>query len=110
MKRCCEINLPYKSGLLSVVIFLVSFSTNCFSQLQVTPNNNPTSLATTLAGPGVTINGAVMNCPSSGGSNPSGTFIGSASNIGIASGVLLTSGDIKNAVGPNISSSITTIN
>jgi gliding motility-associated-like protein len=92
------------------VIFFISVWTDSFSQLQVTPNNNATALATTLAGPGVTINGATMNCPASAGANPAGTFVGTASNIGITGGVLLTSGDIKNAIGPNIQSSITTSN
>jgi len=79
---------------------------NCFAQLQVTPNNNATQLANTLAGAGVTVSGATLNCPSNAipVANPSGTFVGTASNIGIANGVLLTTGDVNVAVGPNNSS------
>ncbi|MBI3500212.1 MAG: choice-of-anchor L domain-containing protein [Bacteroidetes bacterium] len=93
----------------SLIFFsaLLAVSSDSFSQLQVTPNNNPAQLAQTLAGNGVTISGATMNCPSlsSPTNNPSGTFVGTSSNIGIAGGVLLTSGDVQWAVGPNISPS-----
>src|ERR1035437_459425 len=89
------------------VIYFVAFSFPSFSQLQVTPNNNATQLAQTLAGAGVIISGAVLNCKNGTDpitfqpTNPSGTFIGTSSNIGIAGGVLLTTGDVNYAVGPN---------
>ena len=94
--------------IISLFAFLF-FAANSFAQLQVTANNNPTTLAQTLAGSGVTISNAVMNCPSA-ANDATGTFVGTASNIGIAQGVLLTSGSVNNAVGPNIQSSITTVN
>lgn len=92
-----------------ILVFFSVFSGQVFSQLQVTPSNNATQLAQTLAGAGVTISGATMNCPSV-ANNAAGTFVGTASNIGIAQGVLLTSGSVANAVGPNVQTSITTIN
>src|SRR3972149_9771348 len=87
---------------LSIVFFLACFliASDSFSQLQVTANNNPNQLAQTLAGNGVTISGATMNCPSL-ANDASGTFVGTSSNIGITGGVLLTSGSVLNAVGPN---------
>ncbi len=98
-----------------VLFFLILRSTYSFSQLQVTPNNNATQLAQALAGPGVVISGATMNCPDNGltppnKSHPSGTFIGTASNIGIAGGVLLTTGTVDSAVGPNSSGWMTVNN
>ena len=98
--------------LLTIALIFVCASTLGFSQLQVTPNNNPSQLAQALAGAGVQVSGAVMNCPgnTSPASNPTGTFNGTASNIGITSGVLLTTGDVAQAVGPNSSGSITTSN
>lgn len=103
MRKLAYIVLAF-SGFLAIL--------DCHAQLQVTPNNNATQLAQTLAGSGVTISGATMNCPSNAtpAANPTGTFIGTASNIGIANGVLLTTGDISQAIGPNIQSSITTSN
>ncbi|HEY4799159.1 MAG TPA: choice-of-anchor L domain-containing protein, partial [Bacteroidia bacterium] len=82
------------------LLYLCGLSEVSFSQLQVTPNNNATQLAQSLAGNGVTISGATMNCPSL-GNNAAGTFNGTFSNIGISSGVLLTTGSVINAVGPN---------
>lgn len=95
-----------------LILALASSADWSFAQLQVTPNNNPTQLAQTLAGPGVTVSGAVMNCPGNTipVSNPSGTFTGAASNIGITSGVLLTTGEISEAIGPNSNTAITTSN
>ncbi|MCB9234611.1 MAG: choice-of-anchor L domain-containing protein [Bacteroidia bacterium] len=66
----------------------------------------PNQLASYLTGPGVTISNVTMTCP--GGA--SGTFNGTASNVGIGSGVLLTSGAINNAPGPNNTNSSTTSN
>src|ERR1022692_2332835 len=93
-----------------LIVLIITFQLsiiNCFAQLQVTPNNNAAQLAGTLAGPGVTVSGATLNCPSKAtpANNPSGTFVGTASNLGIAGGVLLTTGDMQWAVGPNNSPS-----
>ncbi len=96
-----------------VILFvLLCSAANVFCQLQVTPNSNAMQLAQTLAGQGVTVSGAVLNCPSSANppSNPTGTFIGTSSNIGITGGVLLTTGDINQAIGPNSSTFISTDN
>lgn len=101
-------NYIRKSLLFTFVICHSSFVI-CFAQLQVTPNNNAAALAGTLAGPGVTVSNATMNCPST-ANDAAGTFVGTASNIGISSGVLLTTGSVNNAVGPNLQSGITTAN
>ena len=78
------------------IIFSVIFS-NAYSQLQVTANNNAQQLANMLAGQGVAITNVTFNCTA----GASGTFNGAASNIGIGSGVLLTSGSVTVAPGPN---------
>jgi hypothetical protein len=63
----------------------------------------PEQLASVLAGPGVT----VSNVQHTGALLSAGTFAGGAdagggtANIGIASGIILSSGDIANVVGPN---------
>jgi len=84
-----------------VVLMLLLISVNSFSQLQVSPDSNATQLANSLAGPGVVVSNAKLNCPGDDGNRPSGTFNGAASNIGITNGILLTTGDIQWAVGPN---------
>jgi hypothetical protein len=77
-----------------------------YSQLLVNPTTNAAQLVSALLGPGVTVANPVLTCPDSAAS----TFNGVATNVGLGNGVLLTSGSARNAVGPNISTSITTGN
>jgi hypothetical protein len=78
------------------------------SPLVVEPINNDTvdatSLAQMLAGDGV----AVSDASYVGVDDASGTFSGGADVVGFGSGALLTSGDVQNVVGPNLSDSIGT--
>src|SRR5262249_38302700 len=75
-----------------------------WAQLQVGTVGTPEELATKLLGTGVTITNVTLNCSNGGW----GTFVGTSSNIGMDSGIVLASGDITNAVGPNMSTGITT--
>jgi gliding motility-associated-like protein len=59
-----------------------------FAQMSVTPNSNANQLAQYLAGPGVVISNAVINCPSGG----AGFFNGASAGLGISDGVVLTNG------------------
>ena len=75
--------------------------------LIVTTTNDGTTLANTVLGSGVTISNIQYN----GAAGASGTFTGGVSaGIGIESGIILTTGDAANAVGPNNSNSRTTDN
>jgi hypothetical protein len=65
-----------------------------------------TDLANALVGSGV----SVSNVTFTGANVAGGTFTGGATPIGFDSGVILSSGDIKNVVGPNLQDSITTVN
>ncbi len=62
------------------------------AQLVVTQNTNAQSLALSLAGTGVTI----TNCTKTANANSTGTFTNSATNLGLSSGVLLTTGSVLN--------------
>ena len=68
-----------------------------FAQLSVFPNGSATALANTIVGSGIQITNAQLQC---GGGN-SGTFITSSSNLGISSGIILSTGSVYNAIGPN---------
>ncbi len=57
----------------------------------------PLQLAQSLVGDGVTVDNVVMNCPN----DAFGFFDGSTSGLGVDSGVILTSGSIFEAIGPN---------
>ncbi|MFZ5555072.1 MAG: choice-of-anchor L domain-containing protein [Bacteroidota bacterium] len=81
-----------------------------FSQLVVdNTTNTPTWLVqNVLAGAGVTISNVTLNgAPATSVSNTVGSFDGTASNIGLANGVIMGSGDVQVAVGPNNSGSAT---
>jgi gliding motility-associated-like protein len=68
--------------------------------LQVVPDNNATTLAKILEGQAVVVSNAKLNCFL----GASGTFDGTNSNLGITSGILLTTGQVTGAVGPNTDS------
>ncbi len=67
-----------------------------FAQLNVTQLNSATTLAQTIAGSGVTVSNATINC----GGNAAGTFIYSGANLGITGGIILTTGNATDASNP----------
>lgn len=67
------------------------------AQIVTVPVNNATQLAQILAGNGVTITNAVMNCPGT----SAGTFNCQNCNLGMTTGIALTSGSVNNIPGPN---------
>ena len=69
--------------------------------ISVTQNNNAAQLANQLLGPGVSLVGA----PSlTGGAIQAGTFTNGTSEVGFFSGVVLSSGDVNQIPGVNVSS------
>ncbi len=94
--------------ILITVSFIFSFQTEwVFGQLQVTQGGNPVDLVNdVLIGTGVVASNITMT----GGSVMYGSFTTGANptNLGLASGLILTSGSATNAIGPNISGGITT--
>lgn len=75
------------------------------SSLSVAYDTNAMNLASALVGGGVTLVGASY----SGSGNAAGTFV-DAGATGVPNGVILSSGDIGNAVGPNASDGISANN
>jgi hypothetical protein len=73
-----------------------------------TPQQNAMALANALfaGNPGITVTGVTYT----GSANASGSFTGGGDSVGIESGILLTSGDVANVVGPNTASDFTTDN
>lgn len=88
-------------------ILLLSFFSavllNLNAQLVVTEESNDTTFIYSLAGPGVTISGLSRTCGESG----SGFYDAASAYVGIDNGIILTSGTIENALGPNASGSTT---
>lgn len=92
--------------LILVGIVLLLNSPILFSQISMTGGQNAQQLAEFLAGPNITVTNAVLsegNTPISTLSSASaaGTFAGVSSDIGFDSGVILSSGNITEAPGPN---------
>jgi len=67
-----------------------------YSQMTVTPNNSATALAQAVAGTGVSVSNATINC----GSAAVGTFVFSGSNLGLTGGIILTTGIATDAANP----------
>jgi len=94
---------------LQIVVFLISFlfANNSYSQLIVS-NTNLTAfqLANEIVGNGTTF----LNATLSVANHTSGIFYTGVTptNLGMASGIILSSGSILNAPGPNLSGSIST--
>ena len=83
---------------LCLCLALCGFTQFSFAQLSVTGNTNADALVSTLLGPGIQFDNASLTSAG----NSVGTFSnGSSTNIGLDNGVLLTTGDIANAPGPN---------
>ena len=83
------------------IIFLLSFSfvttQSLFSQLVISnQGGTATALISSMIGPGLTVTNPVITCPNNG----YGTFTGGGTtNLGIPSGVLLTTGDVSTLTG-----------
>lgn len=70
-------------------------------QLTVNVNGNGQQLVNNITGNGVIVSNVTFNCPT----GAAGTFNSNATNLGLNSGVLLTSGQATTAIGPNSSGS-----
>lgn len=87
---------------MSLRIFFVSivsllFGTSSFAQITVDNTVTPVQAVNTLIGAGVT----VSNITFTGNTNQLGTFDGSASNIGLPNGILLSTGSVLDCVPPS---------
>ena len=89
--------------IISCVFFVVSGRTQLVVSSALTPQQLVDSV---LLGPGV----VAFNVTYTGHPQAIGFFNGSQTNIGLDSGILLTNGSIKNALGPNNSTMTTAIN
>ncbi len=86
----------------SLVLFVSLFYSTNFAQINTTGGVTAQQLATILAGPNITVSNAVLT----GGGTASGSFAGSNSDIGFDNGVILSTGNINEAPGPNNSGGI----
>ncbi len=84
------------------VLLCLSTTYHTYAQLNVATGSTAEEMVATILGDGVNISNATINCPG----ESAGTFDnGNTTNIGTDAGILLTSGSVFNAVGPNTSDS-----
>ncbi len=92
-------NVKSNSFLSLVSAFLLLLSVAANAQLVVSQQNASTLVQNVLIGSGVT----VSNITFQGSASMIGRFDGTNSNIGLASGIIMSTGRIQDAVGPNTS-------
>ena len=91
--------------MLRTLIFIFFFTSFCLKAQLTTNNKSPTDLVQNiLVGKGVT----VSNVTYTGNLSAIGGFNGSQSNIGFSEGIILSTGSVFNAIGPNNNSGATT--
>ncbi|PSR05283.1 MAG: hypothetical protein BRD50_01460, partial [Bacteroidetes bacterium SW_11_45_7] len=91
----------YFSLLKAALFFLVIVPLSSLAQLRVTDTLSNQQLAQKLVGSGVTISNVTVNCPTGPDGASHGFFEASNANLNLSDGLLMTSGAISNAVGPN---------
>jgi len=85
------------AGPLGCVIMLLALLSGSMGFAQtITPNQTAATLANNLVGSGVTVSNATLVCPG----NANGTFTSGSGNLGIGSGILLTSGSASAVSNP----------
>ncbi len=90
------LNSTYSKILLTLLLCTFVY-TGGTAQLAVTPESSAQALIDEFLGVGVVVTNVEVNCADGG----IGFFDGTASNVGIDKGLILTSGQVFNAVGPN---------
>jgi len=99
-------NLIKKNGMTCLQYAVMSISLGFVghaSAIIVTPTNVGETLASSILGSGITVTSPIMYQ----GSSTSAGLFSDASDIGIESGIILTTGNSTSAVGPNSSDSTT---
>ncbi len=84
------------------MFFFVFTNTWVSAQLNVSTNANASDLVSNIVAPGIAISNVSLNCNSQG----SGLFTAGGTNLGLSSGILLSTGKAVDAIGPNNSGGI----
>ncbi|MGB1206403.1 MAG: choice-of-anchor L domain-containing protein [Chitinophagales bacterium] len=89
-----------------LTLFFLIYFADLHAQLVVDNSQTDDEMVQSLAGEGVVVSNIIFECPD----GAYGTFNGQNSNVGMNSGLILTSGTIENAIGPNNNGGITGAN
>ncbi len=83
-------------GVIFTILYLFVPKTS-YCQLTINSSVTAQTLAKAIVGKGAVVTNATLNCPN----GACGTFTANNTNLGLNSGILLTSGDADKAIGPN---------
>lgn len=86
-----------KKWMAGLWVLMIGMCLGAKAQLTTGPTPGAAGLANLIAGTGVTVTNAVLNCAGT----ANGTFDGTASNLGMPTGVILTNGRRQDAPGPD---------
>jgi len=92
-----------KVKLIIWISFLILVHNQIWAQLSVDTDTNEAQMSSIIGGSGVMIQSAELDCPS----GSFGIYYGEDSNLGSAYGILLTTGNADEAIGPNNTSNAT---
>jgi hypothetical protein len=85
----------------ALLFTLLTLPRVALSQLIVNGGGTPTSIINAFVGAGLTVSNVQLNCGPDTVTGAYGTFNGTSSNVGLANGIILSSGSATNAIGPN---------
>jgi len=80
-----------------LVLFFFILTTNGFAQFSVFVTSNANSLVNQIVGSGVQVTNITLNC----NNLASGIFTANNTNLGLSSGIILSTAEVAEAVGPN---------
>lgn len=106
MRQKFHLKVQHTSAV-AAFVFILAFPFSGYSQLIVNAGGTPATIINNLIGAGLTVSNVQLNCGPNGPNAAYGTWNGTASNIGMPNGVILTTGRAINAIGPNNSGSAT---
>ncbi|HEY1038900.1 MAG TPA: choice-of-anchor L domain-containing protein, partial [Bacteroidia bacterium] len=77
--------------------FVLAAFTSTRAQLNISPTANANALVNTIVGSGVIVTNVTLNC----NSQATGVFSTSGTNLGLSSGIVMATGTVQQAQGPN---------
>lgn len=83
------------------IIVWVSCVLSLHAQLTVNGSQTNAQLAQLISGPGISISNITVDCQTTSSGKGYGRYNAASTNLNISEGLLLTTGNIENAIGPN---------
>jgi len=82
---------------ISIFIFFIFIVGKSFAQFSVFASSNPNALVNQIVGSGVQVSNVTLNC----NVLASGIFTSTGTNLGLNSGIILSTAEVVEAIGPN---------